>query len=458
MIPPGASTAQKDWFLQACEKKISCDILVVSGHFSGSFHGSSGFSLSANDLESYSCNSKCHGILNNPKEVFLFGCNTLALKDGGRQSLDGMMAELMRNGFNREQASQVVVFRRSEFGRAMAHRMTDIFPKTPRIYGFSKVSPSGAQVEPLLTQYLSENKERYANFDTASTDTSRNKALFSALKKTTLTQKQGSMPDLKSVEDKPYCYIRSNRVPGVEKIRYIESLFAEGNAMQMIAHIEDVVKYLNSRWSILDEPSRRALLHLKNNQTVRQELIRFLALKGDAYITFKAQVINALMDLDMIDSETSVHAFNSLVDLSSPFTQTRHELLCRANLQMNIPYSVIPEQRWSEEHFLNALGCLRPSDSAIYRRLSSILVEAGASMLRRSTAAALLWNARRDDAEVQSRLIEAIRKDQDSNVRYLAVKALMDSRPTATKIRNEIFLMRTQESDSRILKALSQNF
>ncbi len=76
----GSQDNKKDWMKNACAAKPSCDILLISGHFGGSFFGQSGLRLSLEDLEKYSCDSDCAGILKQPKEVFLFGCNTLATK------------------------------------------------------------------------------------------------------------------------------------------------------------------------------------------------------------------------------------------------------------------------------------------------------------------------------------------------------------------------------------------
>ena len=72
-----------DWFLHSCKQGIRCDVLVISGHFGGSFFGSSRLRLSLEQLERRSCRSSCDGILRHPKEVFLFGCNTTAGKERG---------------------------------------------------------------------------------------------------------------------------------------------------------------------------------------------------------------------------------------------------------------------------------------------------------------------------------------------------------------------------------------
>src|SRR3989344_803118 len=78
------STASEHWFQEACaklkEQKKTCDLLVISGHFGGSFFGSSGKRLSLETLEEMGCNNACPAIMSAPKEVFMFGCNTLAGK------------------------------------------------------------------------------------------------------------------------------------------------------------------------------------------------------------------------------------------------------------------------------------------------------------------------------------------------------------------------------------------
>jgi hypothetical protein len=427
---------------------------VISGHFSGSFHGSTGLNLTTSELESYSCNPQCDGILNKPKEVFLFGCNTLAGKEGGQQSLESLMSDLMRTGFTREQASNVVVFLRSEFGRMMKSRMQDIFPKTPQIYGFSRVSPTGPQIEARLGNYFSRAKDRYKNFDQISSSTRRNAGLFSALDRTTLIQTQGSNPNFKNVEDKPYCYIQSSRVRDEDKIQYIEKLFSEGRAMPLLAHIQAALKEIDLRRNSLTTSASRALLHLKQNETVRLELMRFLNLKGDAYITFKAQVINSLFELGMIDQRTAKVAFHSLLDLSTPFTQTRSELLCRTNQRIDIPFELIPAARWQDDQFMNSIGCLKPNDYRIYRRIAEMIPDMKLPSLRRGTAAALIWTSKVTDTTIQQYMLDALRTETDANNRNLLALALVDAKVSQYSLLLQIREIRERESDPIVRSAL----
>ena len=132
-----------DWFKRACEKKVSCDVLIVSGHFGGTFFGSSQKTLPISELESESCSNQCDSILKQPKEVFLFGCNTLAGKNQDKRTPEQYREVLMQDGFTAAQAEQVVAFRYSPIGINFSSRMAHIFRNTSRIYGFNSVSPLG---------------------------------------------------------------------------------------------------------------------------------------------------------------------------------------------------------------------------------------------------------------------------------------------------------------------------
>ena len=128
-------TDDDDWLESACEKKIRCDILVISGHFGGSFFGSSRHRLSLNTLQRKSCDTLCDGILKQPKEVFLFGCNTTAGKKPDHRTPEEYTEVLIADGFSRMEAEQVSAFRYSPIGQETQDKMKQIFPNS-RIYGY----------------------------------------------------------------------------------------------------------------------------------------------------------------------------------------------------------------------------------------------------------------------------------------------------------------------------------
>ncbi|HEX3063146.1 MAG TPA: hypothetical protein VHP55_10740, partial [Usitatibacter sp.] len=71
-----------DWLRSACERKVQCDALVISGHFNAGedFYSDkieSREHLRMDELERASCSESCPGVFANLKEVYLFGCESL---------------------------------------------------------------------------------------------------------------------------------------------------------------------------------------------------------------------------------------------------------------------------------------------------------------------------------------------------------------------------------------------
>ncbi len=203
----------KDHFLAAaCKKKISCDILLISGHFGGSFFGKSGKTLSLDDLENLSCDKDCSGILQNPKEVFLFGCNTLATKEKDHRTPEEYRSVLLHDGFTLAQANEVVAYRYSEYGSSTQSRMMNIFNQTTRIYGFSSVAPLGTRVKSSLQNYLKESKRLYSDFDEMNRklQASKNQMLIKELSSFSITQVTGANVSTEKKVEKPYCYLQNS--------------------------------------------------------------------------------------------------------------------------------------------------------------------------------------------------------------------------------------------------------
>ena len=84
-LPPGdyrfvelVEHGRKDWMARACREKISCDALIISGHFDG---GDEFYTdrldtseyLAVSEMEKASCSESCPGVFANLKEVYLFG-------------------------------------------------------------------------------------------------------------------------------------------------------------------------------------------------------------------------------------------------------------------------------------------------------------------------------------------------------------------------------------------------
>ena len=119
LVAPG----RPDWFRDACQAQVSCDVLVVSGHFAGvEFYSSKPAAtqtMRVDDMERALCSGECGNVFANLKEVYLFGCDTLK-------------PEPIRHG---------------ETTRDLMRRL---FANVPVIYGFSSLAPLGRHAGPML--------------------------------------------------------------------------------------------------------------------------------------------------------------------------------------------------------------------------------------------------------------------------------------------------------------------
>ncbi len=155
-------TGQDNWFDEACKSGVKCDVVVISGHFAGSFFGSSGKYLSLSELESKSCSRKCGGILENPKEIYLFGCNTLADKSPDSRTPDQYYRVLTEEeGMTRDTARRIVESRYGAAGEDNVNRMRRVFAGVPAIYGFSSKAPLGVDTKPVLNKHLQQVSEGF---------------------------------------------------------------------------------------------------------------------------------------------------------------------------------------------------------------------------------------------------------------------------------------------------------
>jgi len=142
------------WLKRACEKQIKCDIMVFSGHFASSFIGDSGFELKLSELTKYSCQNKCNNFFNSVKEVYLFGCNTLANNTPDKRTISQYRELLIQDGVSPHQAQRIAARRYTKYGQTIRDEFRRVFPKAENIYGYSKPSPTGKNVKPYLVKYL----------------------------------------------------------------------------------------------------------------------------------------------------------------------------------------------------------------------------------------------------------------------------------------------------------------
>lgn len=164
-LPPGdyrfvelVERGRKDWLASACEQKVSCDVLIISGHFDGGdeFYTDRydvNESLSVDEMERASCNGSCPGVFANLKEVYLFGCNTLQAEPHQLASPEIARA-LIRSGHSPAEAARLSAALGEQYGASNRDKMREIFTHVPVIYGFSSKAPLGRYAGPVLEKYF----------------------------------------------------------------------------------------------------------------------------------------------------------------------------------------------------------------------------------------------------------------------------------------------------------------
>jgi hypothetical protein len=147
-----------DWLHGACEKRVRCDVLLISGHFDG---GTEFYTdrpdqreyLPVEEMERVACSESCPGLFSQLKEVYLMGCNTL-----NPQPMRTVPGEVTRSlasaGATAADAQRTADMLGERYGESNRDRMRQIFKEVPVIYGFPGKAPLGRYAGPILERYL----------------------------------------------------------------------------------------------------------------------------------------------------------------------------------------------------------------------------------------------------------------------------------------------------------------
>jgi hypothetical protein len=147
-----------DWLASACQAKVACDVLVVSGHYG---EGNEFFSdvmeirehLPIAELERVSCSGSCPSLFAKLKEVYLFGCDTL--NPNAQHSITGEIARsFVREGRSPGEAARLSQLLNARRGESSRDRMRVVFKDVPVLYGFSSVAPLGPVAASSLNRYF----------------------------------------------------------------------------------------------------------------------------------------------------------------------------------------------------------------------------------------------------------------------------------------------------------------
>ncbi|HSN21250.1 MAG TPA: hypothetical protein VLS49_11265 [Usitatibacter sp.] len=147
---------RRDWLRSACERKVRCDILVVSGHFAGTeFYSSrpeTNETLPVDEMERAACGA-CPDLFSHLKEVYLFGCDSLK-PDAPKSAAPEIVRGLVAGGESPAEAQRLAKDLSRREGEDARDRMRRIFAGVPVIYGFASLAPYGRTAGPLLQRYF----------------------------------------------------------------------------------------------------------------------------------------------------------------------------------------------------------------------------------------------------------------------------------------------------------------
>src|SRR5688572_8447175 len=147
-----------DWLATSCSRQVSCDVLLVSGHFAGTeFYASrpdlKEETLPVDVLERAACSDSCPGLFERLKEVYLFGCDTLN-PTPVRVTTPEMVLALQREGAAPEAAVRRARELAERHGESARDHMRRLFSGVPVIYGFSSKAPYGRYAGPMLESHF----------------------------------------------------------------------------------------------------------------------------------------------------------------------------------------------------------------------------------------------------------------------------------------------------------------
>ena len=369
------------WIDHACKSDLKCDILVVSGHFGGSFFGGSGFKLSTEKMEELMCKKSCEGVFNHPKEVFLFGCNTLAGKSQDHRSSEEYIEVLLEDGFSVIEAQEVAAFRYSPIGSSFHDRMTRVFSSVPKIYGFDSVGPSGKNVRHMLEKYF-DYIPNYENHLQSINHTQNNKFWSKALRVTTQNQSAGVVSQDEASKDK-ICLINSDDIVLHEKWKELAGSFTNEeelltNAPALFKLVDDLInnehryhKQLKNRRPELSELEKKYKNQIATNPVVQNVFRKYLKKYIPGMLGIRAAIYQVSEYLKIFEKkELSRFRLNLIGNFKNGINRERSEVICSYdNLTLpTLTLDDLPSGKW-DIYETWAVICLGVTDSDVVEKV-----------------------------------------------------------------------------------------
>ena len=290
------------WFLEACQKNYRCDIVVISGHFGGLFFGKKhNYILPVDIMEQQSCSRSCDGVLSHAKEVFLFGCNTLADKSRDHRTPEGY-ARMLIDEYHMvtDMAQMVSAAKYFPFSLSFEEQMQIVFsnPRTT-IYGFNSLSPVGPKIRQSLSNYFKGINQYYGNY--RSYLDRKNPGDFSPLIRRTIG---GSIKEVKglppgsaiSKSAQKICPLYLSDLSELEGLKKVEQLFNDGDGPMAYTAIK---RFISQHYPFKGD-SLDIFNRIKNNSHLQTKFINLYKDISDFLPYIKIQFLNFLHNFDWV--------------------------------------------------------------------------------------------------------------------------------------------------------------
>ena len=385
----GTKKGADDWFIGACNKGVECDILVVSGHFGGSFFVTeTNYRLALTELSRRSCQRVCDGILKKPREVFLFGCNTTAGKSQDHRTPQEYTEVLINDGFSRRQAEQISAFRYSPIGQKTKDRMRQVFPYS-RIYGFHSQAPSGKNIVPRLESYFESVGSYKAHLEKFPTR-EENEFWSSAMKGQWIRSVDGD-----GGLENPVCVLEED-LPIYKKLSWVEEVLSDREkSLAYIpvidVYLRDLERKFGGDWEGFPSEELSLMERIQFNDQARERVDELLGSPIEGVISAQVQVLNFGQRVGWYDEEAYGGRLKGLTGgvFKENLDWEQKDFICSLGVELDLRIEDLPEESWNE-YTVSAIGCVKPRDSRVHLALVELLKDkASEGQVRRDAARAL---------------------------------------------------------------------
>lgn len=357
---------KQEWLAAACNAGVTCDMLIVSGHFAGSEFYSENpgarENLAVKEMERISCSNKCPNLFAHLKEVYLFGCHTLDHESAVSLSQD-MIRDLIRAGHSPAQAAHMAQELVSQYNESSLERMRRIFIKVPAIYGFGSAAPLGPAASVLLNQYF-----RTALLGEIGSGT-QSHLLTSFFKNHAMRVTRGYSDGDRGLQFRnEICQFYDDRLPPLKKLEHIKQIL-----QRPLAEVQLLIPKIEGFFADLKEADtqtedfKRQMQVIQKNENARQ---RFLTFARDAdFPPFRQRMLLLAQQLNWLNEKElqaeQVSLINRLL-LSSKLSEADVDLVCQINREQTLN-SAIAQIKISSKptsHILNGiLACLGDTEA-----------------------------------------------------------------------------------------------